>query len=158
MQFTWGGILFIVIIIAVVVGIIFLNKWRKGEKLSFRLPWFGKTSAQRSSEVPNSLNIYPNKVVFEYVKKPLGMTGKCFNDSKEYYIHEADNGKLKEFILPDDNDDERYYNPREFANVVEMPACKKYLEWMPSLFQKVAFGIMAAVIVVEMIVLIILSG
>jgi len=99
---------------------------------------------------PNSLNIYLNKVEFAFVENPLGQSQKCLNDGKYYHIHKVTEGQdgevLSEFVLPDDDETERYYDPTEFANPVTMPSNKKYFTWAASTMQKISLGIMALII------------
>lgn len=128
-----------------------------GKRVTTVTPWSRKRVTM-GTLIPNSMNIYKDRIEFEYVKKPLGMPGKCYNDNQEYFVHRLDDGSMSEWVLPDEDEDKRYYDPKELANVVEMPAVKKYMEWVPSTFQKVAFGIMAVVIAAELITLIILVG
>lgn len=160
MRIDFGGAIALVVIALIILGIIFIPKLIRGESVALRMPHFNKRDKKATGPEPNSINIYPDKVVFEYVKKPLGMAQQCLNDSKEYYVQEYDpvNNKMKEWALPDSNEDARYYDPKEFANVVTMPCSKKYLEWTPNTFQKIAFGIMAVIIGVEIIGLVIFTG
>ncbi len=109
---------------------------------------------------PNSFNIYPNRADFEYVRNPLGMPQRYLNDSQEYFVHKwnPDTKKLEEWVLPDSVEEERHYDPAEFYNVVTMPCSKKYLEWVPNTFQKIAFGVMGAIVGLEVLALIVFAG
>jgi hypothetical protein len=91
----------------------------------------------------NSLNIYPNQIVFEEL--PLealhhGQLRKCRNDNKYYYVHiwgTAFGGKeekLNEFLLPDT----QYRDPREFANNINIPAHRRLAMRKESLLQKLS--------------------
>lgn len=99
----------------------------------------------------NSLNIYakmnkdtgklyPEKVTFEMLLHPEGQPQQCTNNGKWYYVHIWDIAKrrLKPFALPDS----QYFDPREFANVIMMPAHKRLFERQASMFQKIAPWIM----------------
>jgi hypothetical protein len=106
---------------------------------------------------PNSLVIYRDRVIFEYLEHPLGMRWKCHNDNKYYFVQTKDK-EAKEFRLPDNDDNQRYYDPREFANVISMPLNKKYFSWTTNLVQKIALGIMAGVILAELVGMIAIGG
>lgn len=112
------------------------------------------------NKIANSLNIYarrneatkqiyPEKVVFELVEKPLGQPQQCTNNSKWYYVHmwDIDKGILTPFVLPDS----QYFDPREFANVIKMPAHKKLFERRVTLLQQIAPWAMVVAFVVAII-------
>ena len=61
-------------------------------------------------------------------------------------------------MLPDDDENERYYDPIEFANPVTMVSNLKYFTWSASTMQKISIGVMALVIVGEIIGIIVLGG
>lgn len=84
--------------------------------------------------------IYPEKVAFELVSKPEGQPQECTNNGKWYYVHIWDMAKqrLVPFALPDS----QYFDPREFANVITMPAHKRLFERQASMLQKIAPWIM----------------
>lgn len=141
---------------------LFMSGWKTGGVRIITADEIGDTTAPtvKVGGIPNSLNLYKNKIAFECVENPIGQQQKCYNDTKWYFVHKFNyaTSRLEEFSLPDDEDSQRYYHPREFANVVTMPANKKLFEPIPSLFQKIAIGIMAVVIGAEIIGLIALSG
>lgn len=102
--------------------------------------------ADKPTSIVNSLNIYaikdeetdkiyPQKVVFEWVEKPKGQPQQCLNNNRWYYVHIWDIEKLilKAFTLPDT----QYFDPREFANVIVMPAHKKLFERQATFMQKI---------------------
>jgi len=95
----------------------------------------------------NALNIYTDRVDFEYDDNPIGMQQKCYNDNRFYFVHKIDGKNKQEFTLPDDNDSDRYFDPGEFANVVTMPCNKKYYTWASTLMQKIYTGVMTAIII-----------
>lgn len=107
---------------------------------------------------PNSICIYAESFDFQYIPDSPGLPWDFTNSGKPYHVLEETPEGWKEFRLPDNREDERYFPPSEYANAATMPATKQYLEWTPSFFQKVAFGLCCAVIVVEAIVLVVLNG
>ena len=110
---------------------------------------------------PNSLNIYPDHIDFEFVEveKAIGLSQKGLNDHKYYYIHQEQiKGEREEFKLPDDDENQRFYDPAEFANPITMVSNKKYFTWSASTMQKVSLGIMALIIAGEIIGLITIEG
>ncbi len=84
------------------------------------------------------------------------MPQKCYNDGNFYYVQQITDAvseylKIKaeaitEFVLPDGDTDDRYYDPGEFANVVTMPCNKKYYTWSATKIQKIYAGVMALII------------
>lgn len=94
------------------------------------------------------LVIYPDRIAFpcSFINPP-GQPQKCYNDGKFYpVLCPNEVGELVEFKLPDDDEKERYYDPREFANPVTMPSNKKYFTWSATLMQQVSVGLMAIII------------
>lgn len=94
----------------------------------------------------NSLNIYPEKVVFEDMPKPMGQPWQCLNDSKYYFIHVWNEKEktLEPLKLPD----QQYYDPQVFAErVLDLPAHRrifrrkvKLLEQLKPLILVLAIG------------------
>lgn len=116
-------------------------------------------SGKDGGPLPNSLVIYPSRIVFDYFLHAPGQPQKCYNDGKFYYVLRGEEASyLEELTLPDEDEKERYYDPQEFANPVTMPSNKKYFTWSASLLQTVSLGIMAIVIAGEIIGLIVLGG
>lgn len=109
---------------------------------------------------PNSLILSPEEVAFAYIYNPPGQSQKCYNDGKFYHVLSFGKGDklFQEFALPDDDEQERYYDPQEFANPVTMPSNKKYFTWSATWMQTISLGIMAIVIAGEIIGLIALGG
>lgn len=97
----------------------------------------------------SSGKIYPEKVAFEMVYKPLGQPQQCTNNGKWYYVHIWDIAKQKlvPFVLPDS----QYFDPREFANVINMPAHKRLFEHQASMLQKIAPWIMVVAFMVSIL-------
>jgi len=87
-----------------------------------------------------------------------GLSQKCYNDGKYYYIHKENGQGMEPFGLPDDDENERYYDPTEMANVVTMPSNKKYFAWSANLMQTIKIGIMALVVGGEIIGLVAIGG
>lgn len=108
---------------------------------------------------PNTMLLYPDHFEFEYQEDSTGLPWIHTNTGKSYRVLEQDKeGAWKELELPDHDPESRYYPPDEYANAATMPATKRYLEWQPSLFQKVAFFACGVIIVVEVIALVIITG
>ena len=100
----------------------------------------------------DSGKIYPEKIEFTWMEKPMGQPQQCLNNGKWYYVHIWDIAKntLKPFTLPDS----QYFDPREFANVIKMPAHKKLFERQVSTFQKVAPWVMVVAFLISVLGLI----
>lgn len=92
--------------------------------------------------------VYPQKIAFEWVDNPKGQPQQCLNNSQWYYVHMADvlTGELKALILPDS----QYFDPREFANVIKMPAHNKLFERKASMLQKVAPWVMVVAFIASL--------
>jgi len=84
--------------------------------------------------------IYPKKIAFEWIDKPKGQPQQCLNNNNWYYVNVYDLKEevLKPMVLPD----RQYFDPREFANVIKMPAHKRLFERQISLIQKVGPWVM----------------
>lgn len=105
---------------------------------------------------PNSLCIYPEHFDFEHIENPPGLPWDL-STGKACHVLEKVGDYWVEFRLPDNSEEDRYFPPSEYANAATMPATKKYLEWQPSLFQKIAFFACGVIIVIEAIVLVVLN-
>lgn len=108
----------------------------------------------------NSLDIYamklddtdeiiPVAVKWEYVENPVGQPWQCTNNGKWYHVQIWDifKGCLTQFRLPDS----QYFDPREFANVIKMPAHQKLFERQATLMQKIAPAIMVLAFVASIV-------
>lgn len=73
-------------------------------------------------------------------------------------VGKNDGEGMSHFELPDDDENERFYDPAEMANVVTMPSNKKYFAWSASLMQTIKIGLMALVIAGEVIGLVAMGG
>jgi len=109
---------------------------------------------------PNSLVISPSRIAFAYILNPPGQSQKCYNDGKFYHVLRDDkrDREYQEFVLPDDDEKERYYDPQEFANPVTMPSNKKYFTWSASLMQQISVGVLGLVIAGLVVALVALGG
>ncbi len=137
------------IFLTIAGGFLLYSGWREG---SLRILKKGEPDA-------NSLVIRANSVGFEHIADAEGMQRRCANDGGWYHLLVEDKNKgLVEYELPDATGERLYYDPRELANVITMPANKKLFEPLPSLFQKVAVGIMGLVVVALGIVIVAMSG
>jgi len=142
-------------------GVLLFVAWRRaGDEVIMGTSEVKDGRGQIVNYAPNSLNIFPDKIEFAYVEEPKGLSQKCLNDGKPYFVNigNAENDELRTFSLPDDDEKERYYDPGEFANPVTMPSNKKYFTWSASTMQKISVGIMAVVIAAEIFGLIALGG
>lgn len=133
-------------------GVLLLKKWH-GEQGA-------RILGEKSTLPPNCLVIADNYVGFKHLEedKLLGLSQKNYNDGKYYHVHKGENGAMTHFELPDDDENERSYEPAEMANVVTMPSNKKYFTWSASLMQTIKIGIMALVVGAEIIGLVVLRG
>lgn len=97
--------------------------------------------------------IYAEKMAFEWDNNPTGQPWQSLNNGKWYHLNIWDivAGKLKPFVLPDS----QYFDPREFANVITMPAHKKLFEHRASLFQKIAPWVMTVAFLISIFGLIV---
>jgi len=145
------GILFLVGLLMVVFGAIFLKKWwgSIGDDES-------RVIITDKGKVPDRaicLNIYPDKVLFEETPDPKGQPWKCENDGKYYCIHIEDQETkgLIEFKLPD----QAYLDPQLLATrVLELPAHRRIFRRKQTLLQQLS-PMMAALGVVIMWIIII---
>lgn len=114
---------------------------------------------KKLAQPANVLILSPDEIEFDYIKKPPGHQQRCINDGKWYSVLEQKGReKPQEFKLPDDAEDERHYDPREFANPVTMPANKKLFEPRPNMVKTIAVGVMGLAVCILGIVIIAMSG
>ena len=111
----------------------------------------------RKGEVDGVERILPQRIIFEWLPKEElvrlgGQPWQCVNNNQWYFVNIIDmaSGLLKPFILPDS----QYYDPAEFATVIDMPANKRMFALTGSMFQKVAMSGMLIALVIASIVLI----
>jgi len=130
-----SGLIFVAAVILLFISIILLKRWwgsygEHEEKLII-------TERSVPAGQVNSLDIYPDKIVFEDVTEPEGQPWKCENDGKSYHVHiwDEENKKLKEFQLPD----QVYMDPRIFAErVLELPAHRRIFRRKQTLLQQLS--------------------
>lgn len=130
-------------------GFMLVKKWF--EHKSIRM-----VDKRKLAEPPNCLVLSKTHIRFDYIEKSeklLGLAQKCYNDGKFYHVlrDEGGNNGNSLFVLPDDDENERHYEPTEMANVVTMPSNKKYFTWSATTLQKISIGIMAILIAGEVI-------
>ena len=107
----------------------------------------------------NALVLSPDSIEFKHVAEPLGHEQRCINNGRWYHVLAMGaSGKLSEYKLPDDNVDKRHYDPREFANVVSMPANEKLFEPLPSMIKTIAIGVMGIVVIALGVVIMAMGG
>lgn len=106
------------------------------------------------TERPNCFNIYPDRVAFEFMESPTGARRKFLNDGRMYHVNLVNNDNVTRLVFPYQV---TYYDPKEYANATEMPCCKKFFQYQPDLFQKIAFGVMALIIGAELLTLFLLA-
>jgi len=145
-----SGILFVVAILLITVGGILLKRWwgTVGEDEDRVI-----ITDKKVTKSANSLNIYPDKILFEMVDKPQGQPWKCENDGKSYFIHiwNEEQEELIEFKLPD----QAYLDPQLLATrVLELPAHRRIFRRKQTLLQQLS-PMMAALGVVIMWIIII---
>lgn len=133
----------------VLSAIIVFKPWRmlfKNDKTTGR-PKDKTDEPAEHWDLPNAWVLRPNTVGFEYVENPPGIKYLYENDGMEYYKLIEINGELKPFILPDTDPDKMYYDPKEYANLLNMDCNRKAFAWTDDLYQKISLGIMAVIIV-----------
>ena len=104
----------------------------------------------------NSLNIYPDRIVFENTPEPKGQPWRWRQDGRSYYIHKADaNGVLQAFDLPD----QAFYEPRLFAErVLTLPAHQRIFRRKEKLLEQLRPLIAGGMIVVVGILMVMTTG
>jgi hypothetical protein len=121
-----------------------------------------KEKERQTGPIPNCIVVRPGSVEAIYMENAPGMLRKCFNNGRRYHLLEQESkgerDKLKDIILPDDDKSKIYYNPKEFGNAASMPSNKQYFQWSATIFQKIAVGVMAIIIIAEIIGLVVLGG
>jgi len=126
--------------------------------------WYWQQGSRYSTKVfqepPNCLSISKDIIEFVHLaeKDFTSLTQKCHNDGKYYYVQKVEGENKSHFELPDDDENERCYEPTEMANVVTMPSNKKYFTWSSTLMQKIYAGIMTIVIAAEIVGLVAMGG
>lgn len=140
---------------ALPAGVYMIYRGLKGGEAGIILPEGGEQA--KTTGPVNSLNIYPDRVVFEYTEAHKGQPQQCLNDSKYYYVHKfnPETKDLELFVLPDKYD---YYDPKEYANVLEVRAWRKLNERIASLWQKVAPGVLVIALIISGIIFIATTG
>lgn len=152
-------------IAGLVGGVILIKKYfnKRGEKgETIILPCSEGDSDKTKTcvlvdKTPNSLTLYPNKVVFEAVQNPQGQPWKCHNDNKLYYIHIYDEKaqQLKVFNLPD----QQYMEPGIFATrVLELPAHRRIFARKQKLLEQLTPVIMVVAMIVVAILIAMTTG
>lgn len=140
-------------IIMVVGGIFVLQHyWRKGEGISIEhLGGMGK------SDTANSLNLYPDKVLFENVDKPVGFPWSCAGLKGKYYVNIW--GKLEEKLVPFVLPDQQYCDPIVFAQrVLGLPAHRKIFERKPKLLQRLKTALLVIAIGIVWLLILTTTG
>lgn len=108
----------------------------------------------------NTVTIYHDLVCFEYVEdvSRYGQPRKCRNDGQYYYvrIEDADNyGHFNPVVLPDSYE---YYDPKEYSNLLQLPAWRRYNERESNLWEKLSPGFLVISQGALIIALIALNG
>lgn len=108
---------------------------------------------------PNSLNIYPRElggIKFEYRENPVGYLQQSLNDNRWYHVHIYDKAtrQLKALIFPD----EKYYNPKELAQVIGAEPWRRFFERHLDLLEKISPWIFLGAIGIILLGLIIFVG
>lgn len=131
--------------------ILFRYYWGKTEDVVIQ--HFGSVSKAQV----NSLCIYPTKVLFEEVVKPVGYPWRCLNDKKNYFVLKWDEAvkRLVPFALPD----QQYYDPGVFAErVLELPAHQKIFTRKQNLFQKLKTALLVLAIAIVWLLILTTTG
>lgn len=140
-------------------GVLFYYQWnsKSGEVLTIEK--FQSTIPE--NKVANSLNVYRDRVVFEYVDKPEGFPYECTNDHRKYFLNTSmENWNEKQtglipFTLPDN----QYYDPQVFAErPLSLPATRKVMRRREKLSGAVKTAILAVVILILWILIVTTTG
>lgn len=120
----------------------------------------GKTVPAKLKGKENCVNIYPREmggIKFEYMANPpSGLPQQCVNNGKKYFVNIWNPGitGLECLIFPD----EKYYDPRVLAEVVEAEPVRRYFELAMPLLEKIAPWAFVAAIGLALLAIIILPG
>lgn len=120
----------------------------------------GKPASSKPTGKENCLNIYPRElggIKFEYVTDPpFGLPQQCINNGKRYLVNiwNPEKKGLEALIFPD----EKYYDPRVLAEVVEAEPVRRYFEQGIQLLEKIAPWAFVAAIGLALLAIIILPG
>jgi hypothetical protein len=130
--------------------------------------WFGlqknegyivkKNSPGSPGVQANTIIIRPNIVEFDYIEGLEGMEHPCDNNGKLYHMLIGTDGQLTDFTLPDQDQDQQFYDPQEFANPISMPANKRLFEFSPSKIKAISLVILAVIVAILGVVLIAMAG
>lgn len=99
----------------------------------------------------NAICIYPDHIEFENIEDEDMLTfhpRRLRNDNKYYYVFidgtawGGEDHKLRQFLLPDT----QYRDPREFANILNIPAHRKLAERRATMWEKISPLILVAAI------------
>ena len=110
--------------------------------------------------VANCMVLSPGRLEYEYIADPPGIEHLHRDDGKWYHwLERSGPGEPVTVLpLPDIGDDNLHYSPREFANVVSMPANKVLFTALPSMLQKLSLIGMVVIIGILAILIVIFLG
>jgi len=156
MHITFGGIIFLLSIILVIVAIILISRWRKtgSFKLSFSNP-IEMIKGSPKDKSDNVVIISNGKIQSEYWEEE-----RCQdyipqlyrNNNREYYVLQ----KIENVYIPFyPNDATKYYSPDEWAQVLQMKANEELFKKRSNLFQHISvWAIVAGLAIVSVMMLI----
>jgi len=101
MQITWGGVLFIFIIIAVIIGIWLFNNWRQGKEIKMpRMDFYRK---KPDDGTVLCFNIYPDcyKVETMLKESTSKKARRCNINGKKGIMQKYDNRQYSPYIITD---------------------------------------------------------
>lgn len=139
-------------------GILFYYQWNAGTG-DVKILHFESTVPE--GKTANSLNIYRDRIVFEYTDKAEGFPYTCTNDRRKYFLNLSnDNWNVKQtglrpFMLPDN----QYYDPQVFAErPLSLPATRKVMRRREKMSGAVKTAILAVVILILWILIVTTTG
>ncbi len=86
--------------------------------------------------VDNIITITPESVKFSYEEHPEGIPMRCRKNDREYVIRRQEGeADAKQLVIPDHTE---HFDPREYGNVLGMPAHRKLFTRRGTLFGNLA--------------------
>jgi hypothetical protein len=140
-------------------GFLFFKGWQKPQARVIVNVGGGKIVAKPTGK-ENCINIYPREmggIRFEYLEEtPPGLPRQLVNNGKNYLVNiwNPAEQKLVHFIPPD----QKYYDPRVLAEVVEADPVRRYFEMSIPILEKIAPWAFVAAIGIALLAIIILPG
>jgi len=151
MHITFGGILFIALIILLVIAIILINRWRKTGTFKFSPFSFLKTTKIEDDNVviiEETIGLYSERWEDDKLKDYIPQLYR--NNNKEYVVLQ----KLDDKFIPYyPNDTTIYYPPDEWAQVLMMKANEDLFKKRNTLFQHISVWALVVGMVIAAIII-----